>query len=135
MPSWPESSEKSSGVKKDFYQKTVRDIRRRPDFHLERDGVRLFLRKMGIDNTKSYPFVLHLFVEVADVLSSAEYREFAGNILGGHEYMAHTLITYLFNIFYLFVKVVELPADIRYVKVCNELDMKHVKMPIMIQRK
>ena len=47
-----------------------------------------------------YPFVLQLFIQVADVLSSATYHEFDGKFrTGGHEYMAHTLIEYLFNIF------------------------------------
>ena len=54
---------------------------------------------MATTNSKSYPFVIQLFVEVADVLSSADYREFDGKFLDGHEYMAHILITYLFNIF------------------------------------
>ena len=54
-----------------------------------------FWVQMDTTDCKSYPFVMQLFVEVANVLSTAEYREFDGKFLDGYEYMAHTLITYL----------------------------------------
>ena len=90
---------------------------------------------MDIDDTKSYPFVLQLLVEVADILSSAEYREFDGKFGGGQEFMAHTLIAYVFNIFSLFVKTTKTPAVTRHAKACNELNPEYLKMPVMIQKK
>ena len=90
---------------------------------------------MDIDDVKSYPFVLQLLVEVADILSSAEYREFDGKFGGGHEFMAHTFIAYVFNIFSLFVETAKTPAVTRHPKACNELKSEYLKMPMMIQKK
>ena len=94
-----------------------------------------FWVRMDIDDIKSYTFVLQLLVEVADILSSAEYREFDGKFGGGHEFMAHTLIAYVFNIFSLFVKTTKTPAVTRHAKACNELNPEYLKMPVMIQKK
>ena len=94
-----------------------------------------FWVQMNTTDCKSYPFVMQLFVEVANVPSSADYREFDRKFLGGHEYTAHILITYLFSIFSLFVRVAKIPAVIRHAKVTNELDMTHLRRSAMIHKK
>ena len=94
-----------------------------------------FWVRMGIDDVKSYPFVLQLLVEVADILSSAEYREFDEKFGGGHEFMAHILIADVFNIFSLFVKTTKTPAVTRHAKAYNELMPEYLKMPMMIQKR
>ena len=63
-----------------------------------------FWVKMIEGDESTYPFVFQLLIQVADVLSSVTYFEFDGKAkTGSHEYMAHTLITYLLNISSLFV--------------------------------
>ena len=94
-----------------------------------------FWVRMGIDETTSYPFVVQLLVEVADILSSVEYRKFTGKFVGGYENMSHTLIAYVFKILSLFVKAAKTPVVTRHTKACNVLEMKHFKMMIMIQRR
>ena len=57
------------------------------------------------------------------MLSSATYREFDGKFKTcGHEYMDHTLIAYLFNIFSLFVTHAKLPKAVRRVKHDGSMD-------------
>ena len=90
---------------------------------------------MDIDDVQSYQFVLQLLVEVADIISSAEYRDFDGNFGGGHEFMAHTLIAYVFNIFSLFVKTAKTPVVTRHTKACNELQPKYLKILVLIQKR
>ena len=86
---------------------------------------------MDIDDVQSHPFVPQLHVEVVDILSSAEYREFDEKFVGGHKFMTHTLITYVFNIFSLFVKAAKTPAITRHAKACNELKPGYLRIPIM----
>ena len=90
---------------------------------------------MDIDDVQLYPFVLQLLVEVADILASVEYRECDGKFVGWHEFMAHTLITYVFNIFSLFVKVTKTSAVTRHSKACNELKLDYMRIPVMIQKR
>ena len=94
-----------------------------------------FWTRMDINDVQSYPFVLQLLVEVTDILLSVEYRDFDGNFIGGHEFMVHTLIAYVFNIFSLFVKAAKTPVVTRHAKACNELKPNYLRMPVMIQKK
>ena len=129
-------SEKRTEVKKEVFikgkQETVDDVL------CLISNLFVFTRfwvRMNIDDVKSYPFVPQLLVEVADILSSAKYRDFDGKFGGGHEFMAHTLIAYVFNIFSLFVKTAKTPAVTRHAKACNELKPEYLEMPMMIQKK
>ena len=131
-----QSSEKRAEVKKEVFikgkQETVDDVL------CLISNLFVFTRfwvRMDIDDTKSYLFILQLLVEVADILSSVEYRDFDGKSGGGHEFMAHTLIAYVFNIFSLFVKTAKTPAVTRHARACNELKPEYLKMPVMIQKK
>ena len=129
-------SEKRAEVKKEVFikgkQETVDDVL------CLISNLFVFARfwvRMNIDDTKSYPFVLQLLVEVADILLSAEYRDFFGKFGGGHEFMAHTLIADVFGIFSLFVKAAKTPAVTRHARACNGLKPEYLKMPVMIQKK
>ena len=51
---------------------------------------------------KERPLVIIILVELADFLSSAEYKSFDNKFKGSTNYMAHTLIAYIFNIFFYF---------------------------------
>ena len=130
-------SEKRAGVRKDVFikgrQETVDDV---IAFIANTVCFGRFWVKMNDGDENTYPFVLQLFIQVADVLSSATYREFDGKFkTGGHEYMAHTLITYLFNIFSLFVTHAKLPKAVRRVKHDNTMDPQCFRMPVMIHKK
>ena len=87
---------------------------------------------MDIDDIQSYPFVLQLLAEVANILSSVEYRDFDGKFVGGHEFMAHTLIAYVFNNFSLFVKAVKTPTVTCHAKACNELKLDYLRTLVII---
>ena len=53
---------------------------------------------VNIDTSKekvAYPFVLKLLVELADTLSSAEFREFESKFKSAYPFIAHTLISYI----------------------------------------
>ena len=94
------------------------------------------LVKMVEGDERIFPFVLQLFIQVVDVLSFASYREFDRKFnTGGHEYMAHTLIAYLFNILSLFIKHAKLPKSVRRVKHDDSVDPQCFHAPVMIQQK
>ena len=93
-----------------------------------------FWVRMDINDLESYPFVLQLLVEIANVISTREYRKLDDSFVGGHEFMAHTLIAYVFNIFSLFVKAAKTPAVTRQVRDTNTMKVETVKMPIMIHK-
>ena len=127
--------EKRAAIKKEVFIKGKHDTL--DDVLTFIANVMVFVRfwvRMDANDPKSYPFVIQPFVDVADILSSVEYREFDWKFLGGHEYMAHTLIIY-FNISSLFVRVAKVPAVIRHTKVTNEVGMTHLRMSVMIHKK
>ena len=63
---------------------------------------------ISIDTKKEkveYPWILKLLVELADILSSAEFREFESKFKSLCSFMAHTFISYIFDLFRQFVKL------------------------------
>ena len=90
---------------------------------------------MNAKDEVNFPFVLKLFVEVTDVLSSIPYLVYDEKFQrGGHEYMSQTLITYLFNIFSLFATHVKLPKAVSRVKHGGTMDLQCFRMPVSIHK-
>ena len=58
-----------------------------------------FLAKMDEKDDSSQPLVVQIILEIADVVSAAEYRKFEEKHKDEVLYMTHTLITYMFNFF------------------------------------
>ena len=79
-----------------------------------------------------YPFVLKLLVELADILSSAEFREFESKFKSACPFMAHTLISYIFDLFRQFVKLAQNPHVIRVVKVSNVIPLKYIETALLM---
>ena len=77
---------------------------------------------INIDTSKekvAYSFVLKLLVKLADTLSSVEFREFENKFKSVCHFMAHTLLSYIFDLFCQFVKLAQNPHIIRGVKASN----------------
>ena len=83
---------------------------------------------MSKDNKDEQPYFIQLIIEMADFLSSAEYMKFHEQFKKGTVYMPHTLITYIFNIFSIFIKMAKNPKVIRKFKVENIIDPKEIKI-------
>ena len=67
---------------------------------------------VNIDTTKdkvAYPFVIKLLIELADILSSADFHEFESKFKSVCPFMVHTLIAYIFDLFRQFVKLAQSP--------------------------
>ena len=79
------------------------------------------------------PLMIQLLTEIADFLSSAEYKTFHDKFKKCKVYMPHTLITYIFNIVSIFIKMAKTPQVLRKFKITNTVDHKEVKMAIMMQ--
>ena len=70
-----------------------------------------------------------------DVLLSATYSDFNEKFkTGGHEYMAQTLIAYMFNILSLFLPHAKLLNVVRRVKHIGTMDPQCFRIPMMIYK-
>ena len=95
--------------------------------------------RFGIQMTEgdenAYSFVLQFFIQMLDVLLSATYSDFNEKFkTGGHEYMAQTLITYVFNILSLFLPHAKLLNAVQRVKNIGTMDPRCFRMPMMIHK-
>ena len=72
--------------------------------------------------------ILNILMDIANLLSSTEYKIFDEKYKGSKNYMAHILVVYIFNIFAVFVKAAKIPKVIREFKCTNEIKLKHFKM-------
>ena len=84
-------------------------------------------------NDDTQPLMIQLLTEIADILSSAEYKVFHDKFKKCKVYMPHTLISYIFNIVSIFIKMAKTPQVTRKFKITNTVDHKEIKMAIMMQ--
>ena len=122
-------SEKRASVKKEVFIKGKQETL--DDVIAFISNIIIFARyfvKMSKDNKDEQPYFIQLIIEMADFLSSAEYMKFHEQFKKGTVYMPHTLITYIFNIFSIFIKMAKNPKVIRKFKVENIIDSKEIKI-------
>ena len=122
-------SEKRASVKKEVFIKGKQETL--DDVIAFISNIVIFARyfvKMSKDEKEEQPYFIQLIIEVADFLSSAEYMNFHDKFKKGVTYMPHTLITYIFNIFSVFIKMAKNPKVIRKFKVENIIDPKEIKI-------
>ena len=122
-------SEKRASVKKEVFIKGKQETL--DDVIAFISNIVIFARyfvKMSKDDKEEQPYFVQLIIEVADFLSSAEYMNFHDKFKRGTTYMPHTLITYIFNIFSIFIKMAKNPKVIRKFKVENIIDPKEIKI-------
>ena len=60
---------------------------------------------MDANDDNSQPLNIQMLVDIIDLISSPEYRALDDNLKDGAVYMTNTLIFYILNIFFTFVKV------------------------------
>ena len=72
-------------------------------------------------------------MDIADLLSSIEYKSFDEKYKGSKNYMAHTLVMYIFNIFAVFVKAAKIPHVIGEFKCTNAIKFKHFRMASIVK--
>ena len=77
---------------------------------------------------KEQPFVIQMLEELADFISSSEYVSFNTKFRDTKNYMSHTLISYIFNIFSLFVKMAKNPKVTRKYQITNMIDINEIRM-------
>ena len=122
-------SEKRASVKKEVFIKGKQETL--DDVIAFISNIVIFARhfvKMSKDDKEEQPYFIQLIIEVADFLSSAEYTNFHDKFKKSATYMPHTLITYIFNIFSVFIKMAKNPKVIRKFKVENIIDPKEIKI-------
>ena len=86
-----------------------------------------FWVKMWEDDHDDHPMVIEMFLNVADLLSSAEYRKFDEKFSQTAPYMYHTLVCYIFNIFSSYVKIAKNPNVVRKFKVENKISVREIQ--------
>ena len=122
-------SEKRSSTKKEVFvkrkQESIDDVKA---FIANIIVYARFWVTMDKDDTEDQPYIVHLIVEVADCLSSAEYKSFHDRFKKVTVFMPHTLMAYIFNMLSTFIKMAKNPHVIRKSKVSNSIDYKEVKI-------
>ena len=72
-------------------------------------------------------------MDITDLLSSTECKSFDEKYKGSKNYMAHTLVVYIFNIFTVCVKAAKIPKAIRELKCTNQIKFKHFRMDSIVK--
>ena len=123
-------AEKRSSIRKEIFIKGRQDTLE--DVIAFIANISVFARFwIKMDNDKQ-PLLIQLITELADFLSSSEYKSFHDKFKTCKVYMPHTLITYIFNIVSIFIKMAKTPQVTRKFKITNTVDHKEVKMAIMM---
>ena len=118
-------AEKRAGIRKEVFlkgrQNTLEDV-----VVLIANIIALgrFWVQVGGDDS---PMILNILLDIADLLSSREFKSFYEKYKGSRKYMAHTLVVYIFNIFAVFVQSAKMPKVIRKFKVTNKIKFKHLR--------
>ena len=124
-------AEKRSSIRKEIFikgrQETLEDV---ITFIANINVFARFWIKMDND---TQPLLIQLLNDTADFLSSAEYKSFHDKFKTCKVYMPHTLITYIFNIVSIFIKMAKTPQVTRKFKITNTVEHKEVKMAILMQ--
>ena len=80
------------------------------------------------ENTPSQPTIIQMMIEIADQISSGEYRAFKDKYIVSNNYMPHTLVTYIFNISLVFIRMAKNPMSLvvlklRITSICMRFDL------------
>ena len=86
------------------------------------------------NDTTTYPYVLRQLSELADVLTTSEFRTFAGSMKGVCPFLAHILIVNTFNFFAGFIKLAKNSHVVREVKVSRTIDLKGINTSSLIMK-
>ena len=78
--------------------------------------------------TNDLPLIIEIIMELADFLSSSEYRTFDERHKTDAPFMYHTLVGYIFNIFSTFIRMDKNPHTVRKLKIENTISPKEVKV-------
>ena len=57
------------------------------------------------DETHTQPTLVQILIEIADFITTPDFKTFHTNFLKQNPYIAHTLIAYIFNITSAFIKI------------------------------
>ena len=69
-----------------------------------------FWVKITANDLSNYPYVIQMFIDIADFLSSSKYTKFNDKNRLEAPHMYHTLVCYIFNIFSTFVKMAKIQS-------------------------
>ena len=82
---------------------------------------------MSNGDTNDMPYIIQMLTEIADFLSSSKYLTFGYKYRRNEKYMPHTLVSYILNIFSIFIKMAKYPHVIRKFKIDNTIDQNKTK--------
>ena len=121
-------SEKRAAVKKEVYikgkQETLEDV---ITFIANIFVFARFWIKMEEDPA-THPLVIQMINEVADLISASDFREFYESHKKASNWIPHTIVAYIFNIFSIFVKAAKNPNTVRRFKIENTINYDDVNL-------
>jgi hypothetical protein len=73
------------------------------------------------EDSSTHPLILQMINEVADFISASDFRTFYETHKQSANWIPHTLVVYIFNIFSVFVKTAKNPSVVRKYKINNTI--------------
>ena len=67
------------------------------------------------EEPSSQPTLIQIFVSVVDIISTFDFKNFSNKHISSKPFIPHTLITYLFNIAFIFIKMAKDHKHFRWV--------------------
>ena len=121
-------AEKRSALKKDIFTKGKQDTI--DDVVSFIGNIIIFARfwmKMS-ENSTTQPTIIQMITEIADLISTGEYRSFNDKYIVTNKYMPHTLVSYIFNISSVFIRMAKNPSVVRRFKIENFIDPHEIRL-------
>ena len=69
-----------------------------------------------------------MYIEIADLISTADYRAFNDKFISTKRYMPHTIISYLLNIASIFTRMAKNPSTVRRFKIEGTIDAEEIRL-------
>ena len=85
-------------------------------------AVSRFLTEYKPNNKNDLPLIVKILIDISNELSSSDYQDFHTKYEHIHKHMAHTLVSFIFNIFSQFSNASKNPRNLRELKVNNIID-------------
>ena len=80
------------------------------------------------EDTNEMPYIIQMLIEIADFLSLSEYLSFDNKYRKTTKYLSHTLVSYIFNIFSILVKMAKTRIWLRSSRLQTQLIRKKQRL-------
>ena len=127
-------AEKKSHLKKEVFTKGRQDSL--DDIITLAANLKVFGKfwfKISEDKYHMWPLVVTMIVEIADTISKPDFKHFFEKHRNTSNYIPHTIVVYMFNIFSLFVSTAKNPSAVRKFKIDGTIEyIKDIEVAMLM---